>query len=614
MGRYRNFIDTFKAEAGPLTYTAIDFTNKDGNEFINEGNLITNQNAIPVGDIEDVGIGVELLGTTDYIENQVNAETFTVAARTFFIAFVPIASSSGGLEYGYLLDIGEGRTNSGLDVLEIYIYSDGRIRVNLGGTQTTFPAGSIVAGEPNYVGVFEQSSYSYVTINNPTNGYSLNQITGYDRDRYDLWVRLGALRNSTSSLKVQLMYFCMGPEFISPNILNDAIEYQLSYGRQVLPTNLDIARAIWTVALGPNRETLAADYCIAGESTINPFIYADQGELVEFLAFDTDENATNLTTGPVVPSPTETLVFNPVSGSDGGGTGTGLVAHIAGTVAIDGTAAERQIIVISDDPNGRQVLGQGMSAPDGTFDINYNDWGGAVIALAIDNYGGDWSPETALATGTIIHPTTPNGYVYEVTTGGTTGSTEPTWSINSSVNDGSVTFNPRPFYRPIASGPLAGEVLDEGTPIEPDYSITHLRLKDIISQADAYVAINELVIFDKAGNPVDLSGATATATASHSSYPPSLAIDSDSQTSWFNEANIFPVTFEIALLEPTTVSAIQINYTGGDPSGIRAPESFDIEVIEEGESVWALTDSYSGLTETEYASSGQDGVFTVTTP
>ncbi len=141
----------------------------------------------------------------------------------------------------------------------------------------------------------------------------------------------------------------------------------------------------------------------------------------------------------------------------GGGGGQ---AHIAGTVTIDGTAAARDVIIISDDKaNGRTVLAEGTSAGDGSFDINYTDWGGAVIALSIDEYGISFPAETALNSGEVVHPTTPNGYVYTVSQAGTTGTSEPAWPTSGTVQSGSATFTARRYYRPIASGPLNGELI-----------------------------------------------------------------------------------------------------------------------------------------------------------
>ena len=143
-------------------------------------------------------------------------------------------------------------------------------------------------------------------------------------------------------------------------------------------------------------------------------------------------------------------------GTSGGGNGD---ARIAGIVTIDGVPAARDVIVISDDSSGRKVVGAGTSDGTGAFDITYNDWDGAVIALALDSYGSAFVPSAPINLGAIVHPTVPNGYVYEVTGAGTTGTTEPTWAIDSSVISGSVTFNPRPYYRPVASGPLQGEII-----------------------------------------------------------------------------------------------------------------------------------------------------------
>lgn len=151
------------------------------------------------------------------------------------------------------------------------------------------------------------------------------------------------------------------------------------------------------------------------------------------------------------------------SGS-GGGIGSGQ-AHIAGTVKIDGIVVTRDVIVISDDKeNGRKVLAEGVSASDGTFDITYSDWTGPVIAVALDNFGAAFTASTALNTDDILHPTVANGFVYVVTSSGTTGETEPTWVTSGAVISGSVTFNPRPYYRPIASGPLLGELIEEEAP------------------------------------------------------------------------------------------------------------------------------------------------------
>lgn len=156
------------------------------------------------------------------------------------------------------------------------------------------------------------------------------------------------------------------------------------------------------------------------------------------------------------------VVFNlyAVDETGGGGGTPDDDYRVAGTVQINGVAAQRDLVIISDNPSGREVVGAGESASDGTFDLTYTGWDGSVIVVALDEYGSDFPASAPLNASTVIHPTTPNGYVYVVTEAGTTGAIEPTWSTVGSVVSGSVTFAPRAYYRPVASGPLQGELVD----------------------------------------------------------------------------------------------------------------------------------------------------------
>ena len=184
------------------------------------------------------------------------------------------------------------------------------------------------------------------------------------------------------------------------------------------------------------------------------------GSIVSLVGVKSDESKAYIALAVDLDNDVEVTItaVDESGGADPGGGGT--QARIAGTVMIDGTPASRDIVVISDNPSGRQVIAQGQSAGDGTFDITYNDWAGAVIALALDEYGDEFTTETALNMGQVVHPETPNGYVYQVTAAGTTGTEEPTWSTGGSVTSGSVTFNALPYYRPVASGPLKGALPD----------------------------------------------------------------------------------------------------------------------------------------------------------
>lgn len=58
-----------------------------------------------------------------------------------------------------------------------------------------------------------------------------------------------------------------------------------------------------------------------------------------------------------------------------------------------------------------------------------------------DSYA-DWKASTAVTLGAERVPTTRNGYVYSVTTAGTTGTSEPTWptTLDATVNDGTAVW------------------------------------------------------------------------------------------------------------------------------------------------------------------------------
>lgn len=213
------------------------------------------------------------------------------------------------------------------------------------------------------------------------------------------------------------------------------------------------------------------------------------------------------------------------------------LAHIAGTVAIDGTPTSRNIIVIKNDPSGYAVVGSGASESDGTFDIEYGDWDGAVIVLAIDNYGIDFSISAPLNVGAVVHPTTPNGYVYYVTISGTTGSTEPSWSIDGVVVSGGVTLAPQPYYRPIASGPINGDIIWA----EPDPSDEYFHFVSLLLHCDSAPASSTFI---------DSGNSALTITPQGSIYP-------------FADANFFKFGVTSIRVYGSTSSRLEVFNDGG---------------------------------------------------
>ena len=277
-------------------------------------------------------------------------------------------------------------------------------------------------------------------------------------------------------------------------------------------------------------------------------------------------------------------------------------SHIAGTVKIDGVAAARDVVVIKDDPAGRQVIAEGTSAGDGTFDISYTDWTGPVIAIALDTYGQAWEAEAPLNAGTVVHPSTPNGYVYRVTSAGTTGATEPTWSTSGSVTDGSVTYEVVEYWRPQASGPLEGEVIVDPGPTYIQAPYWRFLVYDW--PGGNPMQLTEITFQDEAAARTN-AGGTASASSLYSGADPEDAFD-DAATyfTWGSGAGIGEwLVYEHA--EPVAVVTVEV--TGSKFSyQQRTPTDFAIEYSDDG-----VTWTELSRHQTTWGSSQETQAFTV---
>lgn len=82
-----------------------------------------------------------------------------------------------------------------------------------------------------------------------------------------------------------------------------------------------------------------------------------------------------------------------------------------------------------------------------------------VFVVAFDDYGAPFESGATVQIGDRIHPSTPNGYVYECTGSGTLSETEPTWSTDTETGQtyGTASLIARPFYRPAVHGPINPE-------------------------------------------------------------------------------------------------------------------------------------------------------------
>tara|TARA_R100001143_G_C3241334_1_gene79268 strand:- start:199 stop:468 length:270 start_codon:yes stop_codon:yes gene_type:complete len=82
------------------------------------------------------------------------------------------------------------------------------------------------------------------------------------------------------------------------------------------------------------------------------------------------------------------------------------------------------------------------------------DPGADVYLIALNDIGAQFEASGEVAVGDVIHPTTPNGYVYRVVTGGELPATEPDWWTTGQQQVGTATLEAREYLRPLAHGPV----------------------------------------------------------------------------------------------------------------------------------------------------------------
>jgi hypothetical protein len=195
-------------------------------------------------------------------------------------------------------------------------------------------------------------------------------------------------------------------------------------------------------------------------------------------------------------------------------------SKVEGVVQIDGTPAERTVRAFGYDAVEHIVgektvtlsmtLGQAQSDPE-TGEYLIDLLGGyieGVFVVAFDDYGKNFLPSLALAAGDRVHPTTPNGHVFECTGAGILPSTEPEWIVDTETAQlyGSASMIAKPFYRPMVQGPilpLASDPVELWTPAQTGTTVW-FDLDDIESYTvDAAGGIT--LVTDRSGNGHDLA-------------------------------------------------------------------------------------------------------------
>lgn len=204
---------------------------------------------------------------------------------------------------------------------------------------------------------------------------------------------------------------------------------------------------------GSFRLFTASGVAIAGAAGVLPLtIQGPAGQSVYATAFSGDKAAATYAAGE------QTLVFR---FGDGGVTPTGDPAEISDTVSQrlasgEVVAVERDLVAVQRDGNDWRVVGSARSAAgDGNYTISGLVQPGAdVYLVALDDLGAVFESGAAVESDDLIHPATPNGYVYRVVTGGELPATEPDWWTTGQQQVGTATLEAREYLRPLAHGPV----------------------------------------------------------------------------------------------------------------------------------------------------------------
>ena len=137
--------------------------------------------------------------------------------------------------------------------------------------------------------------------------------------------------------------------------------------------------------------------------------------------------------------------------------------QITGQVKIRGVVAARAISILSLPPAGIEEVANGSSDALGDYDILYRiDDRWQAFAMAIDDYGVEWQTLMVLSQGDLIHPPTPNGFVYHADSAGTLPISEPAWWFDYTGEAaaqviGTATLKAVQYLSPQLIGPLLPE-------------------------------------------------------------------------------------------------------------------------------------------------------------
>lgn len=137
----------------------------------------------------------------------------------------------------------------------------------------------------------------------------------------------------------------------------------------------------------------------------------------------------------------------------------GVVEEIHPTLGAVRPLASAEVAVFERRGEQYVSMGRAFSNVLGEFRVETEVYGGGdVFAFALDFPGVIWAPGIELGIGARVRPTVNNGYVYEIVSGGVSGTFEPDWWADAGDGTegyiGTARAKARPYYQPQAHGPL----------------------------------------------------------------------------------------------------------------------------------------------------------------
>ncbi|TBW40138.1 hypothetical protein E0E54_00745 [Azotobacter chroococcum] len=158
------------------------------------------------------------------------------------------------------------------------------------------------------------------------------------------------------------------------------------------------------------------------------------------------------------PTISEDTTFN-IDLNDGSGGTVGEPATLQARVRVDGFDAAREVLAVERQTDGIWRIAGNLRTADGSLDLRVT--GGAVYAMAFDDYGTLYQPNLAVAVGDVIRPSTFAGWLYRITQAGSLPASEPAWWDGNTAGPqdlGSARAEVVRYHRPLAHGPVSVEM------------------------------------------------------------------------------------------------------------------------------------------------------------